>query len=231
MTGKGNIYVSTCVYLYRAYGSFCDSNINYTYIYIEKEKSHWCGFRRVIFDSRVWWPIRVTSIIIAWMSTKYDFYPSVSMGCPCFGGYVFNHELDLLAWMSILQFLMVLNVLPLLWQAHGFNTLTRSFKEHGTLLTSWWRHQMETFSALLVLCVGNSPVTGEFPSQRPVTRGFDVVFDLSLKNRWVNNRKDGDFGCHRAHYDVIVMFLDCLTCMCHPHIAEYPIYNLQVREI
>ena len=29
-----------------------------------------------------------------------------------------------------------------------------------------WRHQMETFSALLTLCVGNSPVTGEFPAQR-----------------------------------------------------------------
>ena len=33
---------------------------------------------------------------------------------------------------------------------------------------------METFSALLALCVGNSPVTIEFPSQRPVTQSFDV---------------------------------------------------------
>ena len=29
---------------------------------------------------------------------------------------------------------------------------------------------METFSALLALCAGNSPVTGEFLAQRPVTR-------------------------------------------------------------
>ena len=43
-------------------------------------------------------------------------------------------------------------------------------------LISWWRHQMETFSALLAICAGNSPVTGEFPSQRPVTRSFDVCF-------------------------------------------------------
>ena len=49
--------------------------------------------------------------------------------------------------------------------------------------TSWWRHQMETFSALLALCAGNSPVTGEFPSQRPVTRSFDVFFDLRLNKR------------------------------------------------
>ena len=29
--------------------------------------------------------------------------------------------------------------------------------------TTWWCHEMETFSALLALCAGNSPVTGEFP--------------------------------------------------------------------
>ena len=42
---------------------------------------------------------------------------------------------------------------------------------------------METFSVLLVLCAGNSPVTGEFPSQRPLTRNFDVFFDLHLNKR------------------------------------------------
>ena len=42
---------------------------------------------------------------------------------------------------------------------------------------------METFSALLALCAGNSPVTGGFPSQRPVTRSFDVFFDLRLNKR------------------------------------------------
>ena len=48
------------------------------------------------------------------------------------------------------------------------------------IATSWRRHQMETFYALLVLCVGNSPVTGEFPTQRPVTRRFDIFYDLRL---------------------------------------------------
>ena len=33
----------------------------------------------------------------------------------------------------------------------------------------WGLHQMETFSASLAICAGNSAVTGEFPSQRPVT--------------------------------------------------------------
>ena len=65
-------------------------------------------------------------------------------------------------------------------------------------LISWWRHQMETFSALLALCAGNSPVTGESPSQRPMsyilvyegahylskkTWSFDVFFDLRLIKR------------------------------------------------
>ena len=48
---------------------------------------------------------------------------------------------------------------------------------------SWWRHQMETFSALLAICAGNSPVSGEFPAQRPVTRSFDVFFDLCPNKR------------------------------------------------
>ena len=47
----------------------------------------------------------------------------------------------------------------------------------------WWRHQMETFPALLALCAGNSPVNGGFPSQRPVTRSFDAFFDLRLNKR------------------------------------------------
>ena len=42
---------------------------------------------------------------------------------------------------------------------------------------------METFSALLALCEGNSRVTGEFFSQRPVARSFDVSFDLRMNKR------------------------------------------------
>ena len=71
----------------------------------------------------------------------------------------------------------------------------------------WWRHQMETFSALLAFCAGNSPVPGEFPAQRPVTRSFGVFFDLCPNNRWVNNREAGDLRRHRAHYDVTVIII------------------------
>ena len=50
-------------------------------------------------------------------------------------------------------------------------------------LMPWCRHQMKTFSVLLALCAENSSLTGEFPSQRPVTRRFDVFFDLRLNKR------------------------------------------------
>ena len=55
---------------------------------------------------------------------------------------------------------------------------------------TWWRHQMETFSALLALCAGNSPVHGEFPTQRPVTLSFDVFFDMRL-NKQLNKQTWG----------------------------------------
>ena len=42
---------------------------------------------------------------------------------------------------------------------------------------------METFSALLAICAGNSPVPGEFPAQRPMTQSFDVYFDLRPNKR------------------------------------------------
>ena len=68
---------------------------------------------------------------------------------------------------------------------------------------------METFSELLAIRAGNSPVTGEFPTQRPVTRSFDVFFDLRVNN----NREAGDLRRHQAHNDVIVM---CSSKISHP---------------
>ena len=51
------------------------------------------------------------------------------------------------------------------------------------MTTTWWRHEMETFSALLAIFAGSSPATGEFPAQRPVTQSFDVFCDLRLNKR------------------------------------------------
>ena len=48
------------------------------------------------------------------------------------------------------------------------------------VFTRRWRHQMETFSVLLALCVGNSPVTVNFPHKGQWRRTFDAFFDLCL---------------------------------------------------
>ena len=64
---------------------------------------------------------------------------------------------------------------------------------------------MEPFSALLALCVGNSPVPEELPSQRPVTQSFDVLFIYAWINGQVNNREAGDLRRNCTNYDVNVM--------------------------
>ena len=70
---------------------------------------------------------------------------------------------------------------------------------------TWWRHQMETFSALLAICGGihrppvNSPHKGQW-------RGALVYSLICTRiNGWVNNGEAGDLRRHRAHHDVIVM--------------------------
>ena len=72
----------------------------------------------------------------------------------------------------------------------------------------WWRHQMETFSALLAIYAGNSPVPGELPAQRPVTRSFHVFFDLRLNKSLSKQSWGWWLRRYCAHYDVIVMQLE-----------------------
>ena len=62
---------------------------------------------------------------------------------------------------------------------------------------------METFSALLAICAGNSPVPDEFPTQRPVMRSFDVFLDLRLNKRL--SKQSWGWWFEIAHYDVTVM--------------------------
>ena len=70
---------------------------------------------------------------------------------------------------------------------------------------TWWRHQMETFSALLAVCAGNSPAPVISP-HKGQWRGA-LMFSLiwARINDWVNNLEAGDLRRHRGHYDVNVM--------------------------
>ena len=88
--------------------------------------------------------------------------------------------------------------------------LTSHFMEERSSPTSIFPVFMMTSSngnmfRVTGFCAGNSPVTSEFPSHRPVTRSFDVFFD-TWTNGWVNNQDAGDLRRHRAHYDVTVMW-------------------------
>ena len=83
-----------------------------------------------------------------------------------------------------------------------------------SMQVAWWRHQMETFSALLAICAGNSPVPVNSPHQGQ-WRG-DLRFSLICAriNGWVNTGEAGDLRRHRAHYDVIVMeHFFCFKCV------------------
>ena len=93
--------------------------------------------------------------------------------------------------LYFLDFVMVITSVP--FQSHDLLHLFIFFRIASLALRkramkgqkdiARWRHQMETYSALLAVCAGNSPMTGELPAQRPVTRSFDVFFDLHLNKR------------------------------------------------
>ena len=73
---------------------------------------------------------------------------------------------------------------------------------------SWWRHQMETFSALLAICAGNSPVTGDFPAQRPETRSVDVFIDVhfnELLSKQIEEQASKPVG--RMVYFLLITFV------------------------
>ena len=89
---------------------------------------------------------------------------------------------------------------------------------------TWWRHQMETFSALLALCARNSPVTDEFPAQKLVMQGFDVFFKLRLNKRlgkqswgWWSERLSRPLWRH-----CIEMLSTAWFCHCQDSLHEPP---------
>ena len=71
--------------------------------------------------------------------------------------------------------------------------------------------KMETFSALLAILAGNSPVTGELPAKANDTERW-CFFICAWINGRVNNRETGDLRRHHTHYDVIVMWCWCWWC-------------------
>ena len=84
---------------------------------------------------------------------------------------------------------------------------------------------METFSALLAICAGNSPVPDEFPHKCQWRGALMFSLIYAWINGWVNNGEAGDLRRHRAHYDVTVMLVS------HACIQQALLINLTVRNI
>ena len=97
---------------------------------------------------------------------------------------------------------------------------------------------METFLALLALCAGNSPVTEESPSLRPVTRGFEVFFDLRPNKRLSKQSRRRWFETPSPHYQitlmihtmyVLVSFLPCSVAYCVSSIVDLVVQLITVN--
>ena len=96
------------------------------------------------------------------------------------------------------NFTKVLTIVDFLWVRSGVSHMTVISQR---MMTS----SNGTFSALLAICSGNSPIPGEFPAQRPVTPSLIFSLICVWVNDWVNNREAGDLRRYRAHYGVTVM--------------------------
>ena len=81
-------------------------------------------------------------------------------------------------------------------------------------------------------CAGNSLVTVEFPTQRPVTRSFYVSLICASINDWGGNREAGDLRRHRAHYDVTVMKTQqCASLSLIVHFINFFFINFSVTKL
>ena len=80
-----------------------------------------------------------------------------------------------------------------------------AISENAILDTSCWRHQMETFSASLAICAGNSTVPVNSPHKGQWRRNLMFSLIRVWINGWINNHEAGDLRRYRAHYDVTVM--------------------------
>ena len=86
-----------------------------------------------------------------------------------------------------------------------------------------WRHQMETFFALLALCAGNSPVPVNSPHKCQWRGALMFSLICARINGWVNNHKAGDLRCHRGHYCIDVMWLTRIQGFYWPLIGHRPV--------
>ena len=109
--------------------------------------------------------------------------------------FFFNNNSNVLTILSQLQFLFCQGFCLRIY--FGRWKITTLFM---LVICSWWRHLMETFSALLAICAGNSSHKGQW-------RGALMFSLICIRtNGRVNNGEAGDLSRHSAHYDVTLMY-------------------------
>ena len=105
--------------------------------------------------------------------------------------------------------LLLLGVYKNTWKGMPLDVIAWTTTLVSQALT-WWRHQMETFFALLALCEGihRLPVDSPHKGQWQETLMFSLICPWT--NSWSKNRDAGDLRRHRAHYDVTLMYAQFL---------------------
>ena len=103
-----------------------------------------------------------------------------------------------------------------------FSWILRCHQQVGQpFASSWWRHQMETLSALLAICAGihRSPVNSQHKGQWRGALMFSLI--CVWITGWVNNREAGDLRRYRTHCDVTVMMICSQLCNYLDMIPEF----------
>ena len=143
--------------------------------YLEIKNIRICFFRAFVLR---WWHICQNKILIFWTDTVMMYWQTCTFKCGTYKDRwgIKCGNIDLVMYCTI-------------WLCSEFS--------------SWWRHQMETFSALLAICVHRSPMNSSHKGQWPRALMFSLI--CAQISGWVNNRQAVDLRRHRAHYDVTVM--------------------------
>ena len=128
-------------------------------------------------------------------------------------GQFWAFTLTAFVYSSLIYYQSIVNLLPLIIIISTLGPWIISTIHYGVA-------EAHLFSKLSMMTTSNGNISrvtghlcgeftdpGEFPTQRPVTRSFDVFFEICVWiNCWVNNGEAGDLRRYRAHCDVTVMF-------------------------
>ena len=103
------------------------------------------------------------------------------------------------SWIIHASFKMItvpLSIFCYIWLIYPSSVKGHIRTTFSVVWRSWWRHQMEAFSALLAICAGNLPDKAQWRAA--------LMFSMICAwiNGWVNT---GDLRRHGAHDDVVVL--------------------------